>query len=42
MEIMKTDKELRLERCSHRDRAPGAPGAPGVADIARMVEWKRL
>ena len=31
-----TDQELRLERCCHKDRAPG------VADIAWMVEWERL
>ena len=31
-EILKTDQELRLERCKDR--------APGVADVARMVEWK--
>ena len=33
-EIMKTDQELRLERCEDR--------ASGVADIARMVEWEGL
>ena len=35
-EVMRRDKEQRLDRCSHEDRAPV------VAHIARTIGWEKL